>query len=126
MILSHQRVGDKYVVTGSPGNVDMVGNGFRFTITITITDIITNINNITITRLHGGGGVYLSDKDVQIGSDPYMYWQTNLADQVSSLKSFSEQELFETSQAGLVLRCGREQRGLQMQRSHVLGQHAWI
>ena len=80
MILSHQRVGDKYVVTGSPGNVDMVGNGFRFTITITITDIIT----ITITRLHGGGGVYLSDKDVQIGSDPYMYWQTNLADQVSS------------------------------------------
>ena len=55
-----------------------------------------------------------------------MYWQTNLADQVSSLKSFSEQELFETSQAGLVLRCGREQRGLQMQRRHVLGQHAWI
>merc|ERR1712088_451890 len=56
-------VGDKYVVTGSPGNVDMVGNGFR---------------------LHGGGGVYLSDKDVDIGSDPFMYWQTNLADQVWS------------------------------------------
>merc|ERR1712121_400254 len=56
-------VGDKYVVTGSPGNVDMVGNGFR---------------------LHGGGGVYLSDKDVPIGSDPFMYWRTNLADQVWS------------------------------------------
>merc|ERR1711971_191876 len=56
-------VGDKYVVTGSPGNVDMVGNGFG---------------------LHGGGGVYLSDKDVEIGSDPFMYWQTNLADQVWS------------------------------------------
>ena len=35
-------------------------------------------------RLHGGGGVYLSDKDVEIGSDPFMYWQTNLADQVPS------------------------------------------
>merc|ERR1719516_799099 len=56
-------VGDKYVVTGSPGNVDMVGNGFR---------------------LHGGGGVYLSDKDAPIGSNPFMYWQTNLADQVWS------------------------------------------
>ena len=27
--LKPPRVGDKYVVTGSPGNVDMVGNGFR-------------------------------------------------------------------------------------------------
>ena len=30
------------------------------------------------------------------------------------------------SQTGVVLRCGREQRGLQMQRRNVLGQHARI
>merc|ERR1711868_27143 len=55
--------GDVYVVTGSPGNVDKLDNGFR---------------------LHGGGGVYLAEKNVDIGTDPYMYWQTNLADQVWS------------------------------------------
>ena len=27
---------------------------------------------------------------------------------------------------GVVLRRGREQRGVQVQRRHVLGQHAWI
>ena len=43
--------------------------------------------SILSTRLHGGGGVYLSDKDVEIGSDPFMYWQTNLADQVITASS---------------------------------------
>jgi len=56
-------VGEMYVVTGSPGNVDLLENGFR---------------------LHGGGGVYFSTKDVDIGTDPFMYWQTDLADQVWS------------------------------------------
>ena len=46
--------GDVYVVTGSPGNVDKLDNGFR---------------------LHGGGGVYLATKNVDIGTDPFMYWQ---------------------------------------------------
>ena len=49
------------MVTGSPGNVDKLENGFR---------------------LHGGGGVYLAESTADIGTDPYMYWQTNLADQV--------------------------------------------
>ena len=75
--------GEVYVVTGNPGNVDKLDNGFR---------------------LHGGGGgrsrrlflarqviyyintliVYLATSNVDIGSDPFMYWQTNLADNVWS------------------------------------------
>jgi len=55
--------GDVYVVTGNPGNVDKLENGFR---------------------LHGGGGVYLATKNVDIGTDPFMYWQTDLANNVWS------------------------------------------
>jgi len=55
--------GEVFVVTGNPGNVDKLDNGFR---------------------LHGGGGVYLATSNVDIGSDPFMYWQTNLADNVWS------------------------------------------
>ena len=51
------------MVTTSPWNVDKLDNGFR---------------------LHGGGGVYLAESSADIGSDPFMYWQTNLADQVWS------------------------------------------
>ena len=51
------------VVTGNPGNVDKLDNGFR---------------------LHGGGGVYLAESTADIGTDPFMYWQTNLADNVWS------------------------------------------
>ena len=55
--------GDVYVVTNGPYNVDKLDNGFR---------------------LHGGGGVYLATTGADIGSDPFMYWQTNLADNVWS------------------------------------------
>ena len=48
------RYGDVYVVTGNPGNVEKLDNGFR---------------------LQGGGGVYLAEKNVDIGTDPFMYWQ---------------------------------------------------
>jgi hypothetical protein len=58
-----QGYGDVYVVTSSPWNVDKLDNGFR---------------------LHGGGGVYLAESSADIGSDPFMYWQANLADQVWS------------------------------------------
>ena len=51
------------VVTANPGNVDKLDNGFR---------------------LHGGGGVYLAESTADIGTDPFMYWQTNLADNVWS------------------------------------------
>ena len=53
-------------------------------ISISRNFIIQSFITLPSTRLHGGGGVYLSDKDVEIGSDPFMYWQTNLADQVNS------------------------------------------
>ena len=52
-----------YVITGNAGNVDKLDNGFR---------------------LHGGGGVYLAESGADIGSDPYVYWQTDLADHVWS------------------------------------------
>ena len=55
--------GDVYVVTNGPNNVDKLDNGFR---------------------LHGGGGVYLATTEADIGSDPFMYWQTDLADNVWS------------------------------------------
>jgi len=55
--------GDLYVVTSNPDNVEKLENGFR---------------------LHGGGGVYLAYSNVDIGSDPFMYWQTPLADNVWS------------------------------------------
>ena len=55
--------GEVYVVTNGPYNVDKLDNGFR---------------------LHGGGGVYLATTGADIGSDPFMYWQTNLADNVWS------------------------------------------
>ena len=51
------------MVTSSPWNVDKLDNGFR---------------------LHGGGGVYLAESSADIGSDPFMYWQTDLADNVWS------------------------------------------
>ena len=53
------RFGDVYVVTGNPGNVEKLDNGFR---------------------LHGGGGVYLAEKNVDIGTDPFMYWQVTSND----------------------------------------------
>ena len=34
--------------------------------------------------LNGEGGVYLATTADDIGSDPFMYWQTNLADNVWS------------------------------------------
>ena len=34
--------------------------------------------------LNGEGGVYLATNAGDIGSDPFMYWQTNLADNVWS------------------------------------------
>jgi len=55
--------GDVYVITGNAGNVDKLDNGFR---------------------LHGGGGVYLAESGADIGSDPFVYWQTDLADHVWS------------------------------------------
>ena len=120
------------MVTGSPGNVDMVGNGFRQEMFF----CGRTFSSCYSTRLHGGGGVYLSDKDVEIGSDPFMYWQTNLADQVAILNNMSYDFYFDVDFVlsyspkhklpGVVLRRGREQRGMQVQRRHVLGQHARI
>jgi len=55
--------GDVYLITGNPWNVDKLENGFR---------------------LHGGGGAYLSESTDDIGSDPFIYWQTDLADHVWS------------------------------------------
>ena len=94
----------------------------------------TTFSSCCPTRLHGGGGVYLSDKDVEIGSDPFMYWQTNLADQVAILNNLSYDFYYyvdfvlsqKQNLPGVVLRRGREQRGVQVQRRHVLGQHARI
>jgi len=54
--------GDVFVVTGDP-SVQKLDNGFK---------------------LSGGGGVYFATSDADIGSDPNMYWQTDLADQVWS------------------------------------------
>lgn len=56
-------VGDIYVITSSPGNVNKFDTGFTLT---------------------GGGGVSFSTTGGDIGSDPYMYWQTELADHVWS------------------------------------------
>jgi len=56
--------GSVYVVTRSSEGVELIGEqGFR---------------------ISGGGGVYLATKDVDIGTDPFMYWQPTLADQVWS------------------------------------------
>ena len=54
------------MVTNPPqggGRVDKLDNGFT---------------------LNGEGGVYLATNAGDIGSDPFMYWQTNLADNVWS------------------------------------------
>jgi len=55
--------GQVHVITPSPQNCEMANNGFR---------------------LHGGGQAYFTEGGSDIGSDPYMYWQTNLANQVFS------------------------------------------
>ena len=67
-------------------------------ISISRNFIIQSFLTLLSTRLHGGGGVYLSDKDVEIGSDPFMYWQTNLADQVTLGHFSATKEHFATKQ----------------------------
>merc|ERR1719466_74051 len=50
-------VGDVYVVTNTPNNVQMVDNGFK---------------------LSGGGRVYFATENAGDFSNPFMYWQTHL------------------------------------------------
>merc|ERR1719481_2221486 len=53
-----QGVGTMNVMSQSPGNFDKLDNGFR---------------------LHGGGQAYFTEGGGDMGGDPYVYWQTDLA-----------------------------------------------
>jgi len=58
-----QGVGTMNVMSQSPGNFDKLDNGFR---------------------LHGGGQAYFTEGGGDMGGDPYVYWQTDLANKVFS------------------------------------------
>jgi len=58
-----QGVGNMNVMSQATNNFDKLDNGFR---------------------LHGGGSAYFTEGGGDMGGDPYVYWQTDLANKVFS------------------------------------------